>query len=196
MVEVTLCILTYNEVAFIERCIKHHKPYVDYIVAVDGGSNDGTLEILTKFADKVMVEKEVKNDFAYLRNLLQELAPSDWCLHVDADELFNIRFLKQMKNIIMENKVLCFRFPRINVDQTYPQYEPGDWQVRLINKRFGVWVRPVHEIVWDKYGDRPLDQGGRFYVKSLTNYPIIHLQRPKQIREKILERWRNLSKAS
>ncbi len=79
--------------------------------------------------------------FATLKDRLMAGAPTDWCLFVDADERVNRVFLKNIRRVIEESKVLCFRFPMFNVDSTYPISDPQDWQVRLVNKRFGKWIR-------------------------------------------------------
>jgi glycosyltransferase involved in cell wall biosynthesis len=192
-IEVTAIILTLNEADFIEDCINHLKPYVDLILVLDGCSQDGTQEKAVKLG-AVVVQEPFRGSFAETRNYAQYLAPTNWCLHVDADERFQQGFLKNMKTLILESNVKCFRFPRINLDRSYKHVsDPKDHQVRLLDKRYGVWHRKVHEIVWNPALNKPLDQCGDAYVK-LLDYPIIHLVRPKIVRKTILERWKTLEK--
>lgn len=191
-IKVTSITLTLNESDFIEDCLNHLRPYVDAMLVVDSCSEDDTVKKAVKIADAV-ANRLIKGHFDTLRNYGQNLAPTNWVLHCDADERFNKEFLENMKQIIFESNVKCFRFPRVNLDQSYPhQSDPEDHQVRLLDKRYGVWVRPVHEIVWSPHLNKPLDQCGSKYVKCLPQYPIVHLARPKQDRKQILERWKQI----
>jgi len=70
MIEVTLCALTLNEEDLIEKCLSHHANYVNYIVIVDGGSSDKTVDIAQEYTNRIYVNHERK-DFAFLRNLAQ-----------------------------------------------------------------------------------------------------------------------------
>ena len=190
---VTCIILTLNEADFIEDCINHVKPYVDAILVLDGCSKDGTIAKAVKLG-AVVVQEPFRGSFAETRNYAQDLAPTNWCLHCDADERFAHDFLKNMKKIIIESNVKCFRFPRLNLDKTYKHpADPLDHQVRLLDKRYGVWQRAVHEIVWSRSLalNKPLDQCGDAFVK-LLDYPIIHLVRPQNKRSAIMDRWKTL----
>jgi len=190
-IEVTAIILTLNESDFIEDCINHLKPYCDYILVLDGFSSDNTVNIARKIATGVIV-RAFRGSFAETRNYAQDLAPTNWCLHCDADERFTREFLETMKNLILESNVKCFRFPRINLDKTYHHpSDPEDHQVRLLDKRYGVWRRAVHEVVWNPLQNKPLDQCGDAYVK-LLDYPIIHLVRSQNERSAIMNRWKTL----
>ena len=192
-IEVTAIILTLNEIDFIEDCINHLKPYVDAILVLDGCSQDGTQEKAVKLG-AVVIQEPFRGSFAETRNYAQDLAPTNWVLHIDADERLPEEFLQNIKKIIIESNVKCFRFPRINLDQTYKHTsDPQDHQVRLLDKRYGIWQRAVHEVVWSRslLLNKPLDQCGDAYVK-LLDYPIVHLARPKDTRKKILNRWKTL----
>jgi len=89
--KVACVILTKDEEPRIEDCLKHIRPYVDYILVLDGESTDRTVEIAKKYADKVVV-KPFSGSFAEERNYAQTLIPKDfgWILWVDADELFDV----------------------------------------------------------------------------------------------------------
>lgn len=192
-IKVTACVLTLNESDFITECLNHLKRYVDYLAILDGCSTDDTVEKAKKIAD-VVLQHPFREDFSIERNHIQNLAPTNWVLHCDADERFSTAFLKNMKKIILESNVKCFRFPRINLDQRYPhEFDPEDHQIRLLDKRYGIWKRPVHEIVWSPHFNKPLDQCGDKHVKLLAQYPIVHLIRPQKHRAALLKRWKQLS---
>lgn len=190
--KIAAVILTLDEEEFIASCLKHLEPYVDWTLVLDGQSKDGTLEIAQGNADQV-ISRKFSGSFAQERNYAQDRIPLEcnWILHCDADERFPKEFLENMRQIIKASGVHCFRFPRINRDQTYKKLllNPQDHQVRLIDKRFCNWARPVHEIVWHKIANKPADQ---YSVRELSEYPITHLKREKSTRQRILQRWKTL----
>lgn len=194
IIKVAAVILTYNEEHFIEDCLKHLEPYVDHILVIDGCSTDKTLDIANGLANQVIC-RPFSDSFAFERNEAHWRLPPEynWILMCDADERFNIEFLKGIKQIITKNNVYCFRFPRINEDRTYLEklINKQDHQVRLYNRSKCRWIRNVHEILALAISDLPADQ---YSVKELSQYPILHLKRPSSIRKEIQARWDNIEK--
>jgi len=193
-IKVAAVVLTLNEEDLIKDCLLHIRPYVDWLLLLDGGSNDKTIQNASRLPDHV-VTRPFSGSFAEERNYAQSRLPPEcnWVLHCDADERFHAEFLQKMKEIIATSNVDCFRFPRINQDMTYRKLllNPKDHQTRLINKAVCYWVRPVHEIAWHKIANKPADQ---HLVKELSEYPITHLKRTKEQRKIILSRWKTLEK--
>lgn len=179
-------ILTLNEEPTVVQCLAHLKPYVSYMLVLDGGSTDKTVELARKFADKVVVKKQVGLNIAELKNYAASLMPKwcDWLLFVDADERFDPLWLTTLKE--GKDKVLlvnCFRFPRLdlpNPDTTYP-----DYQVRFVrNDPDYEWRNApgslTHETVYSKKEDKRLDQLPG--VTTLDYCPILHLPRRTDLR--------------
>lgn len=106
-------LLCYDEVKNIESCINNFLPYVDELVILDGGSTDGTIDIIKnkiKETDKVIKlhiipqdsskltrwdrkydiqgEKAKKWNQPYRRNWLINSSNYDWILEKDTDEYF------------------------------------------------------------------------------------------------------------
>jgi glycosyltransferase involved in cell wall biosynthesis len=73
-----------NEEKMLEKCLASIVAIADEIIIVDTGSTDRTIEIASKFVDKVHHFKWV-NDFAAARNYAQSLATGDYILRFDAD---------------------------------------------------------------------------------------------------------------
>jgi len=192
-IKVAAIVLTLNEANFIKDCLLHLRPYVDWLLILDGGSTDETIDLARPIVNQIIVKK-FSGSFATERNYAQDRLPPDhnWVLHCDADERFHPDFLSGIKKIISTTKVHCFRFPRVNQDKTYLALllNAKDHQVRLLDRRYCYWVRPVHEIVWSKIANKPADQHS---VKELSDHPIIHLKRPNHLRQAILNRWKTLS---
>jgi len=189
-INVTSITLALNEEELIGELLEELTKYVDFSIVIDGYSTDNTYKIARKHADIVLRDK-CYEDFSYLRNKGHRAVPPDhqWVLHVDCDERFNVEFLKNMKNIIEEHKVLSFRFPRQNAWYDQPLFEK-DYQVRLV-RTFIVWKRKVHEIPFHPIIPKPID---RISVETLDQYPIIH--KPKDLGSYKLrqQRYENIAK--
>jgi len=88
MPDVTAVVIAKNEELSIERCLQSVEGMVDHRLVYDTGSEDKTQEF------SALAGAEVKTDgpwdsfhFANARNRGAELAPSDWILVIDADEI-------------------------------------------------------------------------------------------------------------
>lgn len=81
----SLCMIVKNERHNLPRCLASAQPYVNEIVVVDTGSEDGTPEIAKQFGAKIEYF-EWCNDFAAARNYALSKVTGDWILVLDADE--------------------------------------------------------------------------------------------------------------
>jgi hypothetical protein len=79
----TVLIITYNEEANIERTLSPLS-WAPSIFAVDSGSNDNTLEILSRFPN-VTVRHRAFDSFASQCNFGLDLINTEWVLSLDAD---------------------------------------------------------------------------------------------------------------
>ena len=76
-------VITKNEEANIERCLKS-ADWADEIVVVDSHSTDKTVEIASRFTDKIY-ERNMDIEGTH-RNYAYGLATGEWILSLDADE--------------------------------------------------------------------------------------------------------------
>lgn len=81
----SLCMIVKNEKDNLAKCLASAKPYVDEMIVVDTGSEDGTPEIALSYGAKVSYF-EWCDDFAAARNYAISQASGDWILVLDADE--------------------------------------------------------------------------------------------------------------
>jgi glycosyltransferase involved in cell wall biosynthesis len=81
--KVSACIMTLNEEANIERCLRS-VTWCDEIVILDSGSTDRTLEICRTFTDNI--HQHPWQGYIGQRNHIRGLAAHDWVLFMDADE--------------------------------------------------------------------------------------------------------------
>lgn len=91
-------IICYNNIASIETCLKSLDGVVDEIVVVDGGSTDGSIEILEKYNCKIMVNK-VWQGYSFQRNLAIKHSTGDWILKIDSDEFLSPDLAKNLRKL-------------------------------------------------------------------------------------------------
>lgn len=85
MLPLSVCIIAKNEEHHIEECLKRLKPYHYEIVLVDTGSTDSTVEIATRYTDKIY-HFDWTGNFSVARNYAIAQAENDWVLSIDCDE--------------------------------------------------------------------------------------------------------------
>lgn len=83
--EVTLCVMTKNEEAFLDECLRSALPSCREAIVVDTGSTDGTLEIARRHTDKIF-RGSLDGDFSKPRNVALDHVRTEWVLYLDADE--------------------------------------------------------------------------------------------------------------
>lgn len=107
---ISAAIITYNEEANIERCLRSLS-FVDEIIVVDSFSTDRTVEIARHYTDKV-VEREFKGD-SDQRNAALGFASNDWVVAVDADEVVTTELAEEIQRVVEASEFQAYRMPRI-----------------------------------------------------------------------------------
>ena len=160
---ITLCTITLDEEKNMKDFYEWHKPYVDYVVTVDGGSKDETIPIVYQYADSI---KSINflGHFGNQKNRAIELARNDWVLFLDPDERLSVEALKNLRTMIDQTDFDCYSFPRKNfIDDKVDDSHGTDYQQRLF-RSYCRYVRPVHEelVGWKK--SKELDPSSDFYI--------------------------------
>lgn len=87
----SISLLVSNSIDTIHKCMESIKPLLEAIpselIVVDGGSNDGAIEVAREYADEV-VPFVWCNDFSAARNAGLEKSSGEWFLYLDDDEWF------------------------------------------------------------------------------------------------------------
>lgn len=103
-VRISAVMVTYNEAAVLEECLKSLQPWVDEIVATDMYSTDGTREILARYTD--MIYDHAHDPIAeYVRQEGIARATGDWILVIDPDERIPPTLAQRLRTIAEEDAV-------------------------------------------------------------------------------------------
>jgi glycosyltransferase involved in cell wall biosynthesis len=84
-VPVSAIITTFNEMDFIEDCIRSVE-WVDEIFLIDSFSTDGTVELIRRKFPRVRLEQREYLGAASQKNYAIDRAGHDWIFYIDADE--------------------------------------------------------------------------------------------------------------
>ncbi|MGB5691249.1 MAG: glycosyltransferase family 2 protein [Flavobacteriaceae bacterium] len=83
--KITALVITYNEIGYVENCLKS-VDFADEIIVVDSYSTDGTFEYLQNHPKVKVLQHPFKN-FTLQKSFALEQASHDWILFLDADEV-------------------------------------------------------------------------------------------------------------
>jgi len=145
---ITAAIITKNEDANIERCLKS-LGWVNEILIVDSGSIDNTLKICESYNCRI-----IKSDwlgFGKTKKFAVDSANNDWILSIDADEEISPALMDSIKNIDLSNIDLAFKIKRISYylggRVLYSGWQ-NDYPIRFFNRKTANFNnKPVHEKV-------------------------------------------------
>ena len=202
----SLLISTWNEEELLPNMLSWCRNAFNDALVLDNHSTDRTVQIAKAFGCRVMQQEDPNpQEFgAYIRKTLQDNARYDWCFHVDADEFVDWNMLSKITYWTKPDSperlpnVVAFKFPRYNPNgRAWP-----DWQIRLVNRQYVTWHRPVHPEALFIRNMKPVDEpetlnGKLFkYCQSLDMHPFIHLPRPRERLEETRKRWATLEARS
>lgn len=124
--KVTALVITYNEIGYIENCLKSIA-FADEIIVVDSYSTDGTYEYLLAQPNVKTIQHPFKNYTAQKSFTLKQ-ATNDWVLFVDADEVVTPNLQAEIKQTLAANpEPVAFWFRRMFMFQQ-EQLRFSGWQ--------------------------------------------------------------------
>ena len=145
----SLVLITKNEEARIERCLRS-VPFAADVVVLDSGSTDGTAQKARALGARVFEEEW--RGFGPQRRRAVELALHDWVLCLDADEALSSELADEITRRFESFDVeTAYRFPRLSFHLgrwiRHGGWHP-DWQLRLFHRSSAQWSSaPIHEKV-------------------------------------------------
>lgn len=139
--KLTAAIITYNEEANIERCIRSLLPVADEVFVVDSFSTDRTKEICLKLGARFM--EHPFQGHIQQKNYALENASHDWVLSLDADEALTEELQQSILKIKNNPQYNGYRFNRLTNYCGHWVKHCGwypDTKVRLVNKEKARWM--------------------------------------------------------
>ncbi len=98
--KLTVIVPSFNEENNIERCLKN-VAWADEILVVDSFSNDRTLDIARRYADRILQHEYI--DSAAQKNWIIPQAKYGWILIVDCDEVVTGKLRDEIRELIRED---------------------------------------------------------------------------------------------
>ena len=170
----SVIMVTENSVEVVEGAIKSVAGVWDELLVGDGGSTDGTVEIVRRYGATIIEQKDagsrVKPGMTTLtlgerKQELVERAKGDWILVLDADERVSPKLAQEIRRITNHHKIMhvhknvigrsdgltvAYRIPYQNYVFGKPVFWGGEKyaKVRLFRKGFAkISLEPLHEDV-------------------------------------------------
>lgn len=147
MPRVAVLILTKNEEANIEGCIKS-VAFADEIVVIDSGSTDATQAKAEALGARFVVHPMGEDGFAGQRNFALTQTEAEWVLFLDADERIVPSAVETIGRIVSENIPMAYRMQRKNVVMGKMMHHGGhrpDYVARFYPRTGIKWHGRVHE---------------------------------------------------
>lgn len=156
--EISACLIVKNESRQIESCLQSIRPHVQEICVVDTGSDDGTPEIVKKYADKFEVytgcndsEGRIES-FSDARERSFGLATKPWVMWVDGDD--EVRGAEHLPDLAARHEAERGGGPALVMfPYEYSHDHLGNvtclhYRERLVTPRDAFkWRSPVHEVL-------------------------------------------------
>jgi glycosyltransferase involved in cell wall biosynthesis len=143
----TAVVLTYNNQNTIQRCLNSLK-FCDELIIIDSYSTDDTIKVAEQFGAKIYT-RHLNHNWSAQRNFGLTKASHQWVLFVDSDEYVSPQLRREIVQRLKEPIVHGFylrRFDKFLKKELHHGETANVRLLRLANKRYGRWTRPVHEV--------------------------------------------------
>ncbi len=140
MPRISACIISYNEEARIEDCLRSLVPVADEIVVVDSLSTDRTREIAARYTDRIFEQPFLGH--VEQKNLAVSKASHDWILSLDCDERLDERLaaaILAVKDRLGEADAYRMARRTFYVWRWLNHCWYPDYKVRLFNRNTARW---------------------------------------------------------
>lgn len=126
-VKISVCVITLNEEANLDRCLTSCKDLAEEIVVLDSGSTDATESIANRF--QARWHKREWLGYVGQKNRLLDLAKHEWVLSLDADEELSPNLREEIRGLALDDApdaIAGFSMPRcVLYDGRWIRH--GDW---------------------------------------------------------------------
>jgi len=144
--QLSLSMIVRNEAERLERCLASVADFVDEMVIVDTGSNDGTVAI-AEGCGAVVHHLDWPGDFAPARNAALDLVQGEWVLVLDADEQLLAEARQPLRQLMAQPDLLVVNLLRL---ERGARQSPYSRVSRLFRRHPAIrWSRPYHAMIDD-----------------------------------------------
>jgi glycosyltransferase involved in cell wall biosynthesis len=112
-VTISFCIITLNEEAHLDRCLKSCRELADEVVIVDSGSTDQTARIAAEHGARFELQRW--QGYVAQKNSALGRASHDWAFSIDADEELSPELREEVARIKADgvpNEIVGYSMPR------------------------------------------------------------------------------------
>lgn len=173
--KISQCMIVKNEAHNLQRSLGNLRGIVDEQIVIDTGSTDNTVEVAEALGATVYHFKWI-NDFAAAKNFAIEKATGDWIVFLDADEHFDFKDAKKLRDIIegaQKAKMVAITMTLANIESTGKLMGTGK-QSRIFRNRKDIrYHGKIHEALISKRSD--------FKSYNAPNITIWHTGYDRQI---------------
>lgn len=149
MATISLCMIVKNEEKYLARCLDSIAELVEEIIIVDTGSTDRTMEIASHYTPKIYSHLWT-DDFSDARNHSFSKASMDYCMWMDADDVFEKteeeKFLELKHSLSPDTDIVMMKYNTAFDEAGMPSfsYFRERWIKNCSKYR---WVGAVHEVI-------------------------------------------------
>ncbi|MBW4532276.1 MAG: glycosyltransferase [Aphanothece saxicola GSE-SYN-MK-01-06B] len=166
----SLSMIVRNEAERLERCLASVAGFVDEMVVVDTGSEDGTAAIAARCGASVH-HLDWPGDFAPARNHALDLVRGDWVLVLDADEWLRAEACAPLRALMEQPEVLVINLLRQEVGAAQSPFSSVS---RLFRRHAAIrWSRRYHAMVDDSVASL-LEQEPHWQVLACGEPALVH----------------------
>lgn len=167
--KISACLIVKDEANNIGKCLNSLKDISNEIIVVDTGSTDNTVEIAQSYRAKVYTY-QWDNNFSNAKNYALSKATGDWIIFLDADEYFEEKTPKRLKDILkymLNNKdydaILC---KMINIEGSESKVISVNPIIRVFKGKSGIrYSGAIHE--------QPFRNGKVLRAANIYDVPLI-----------------------
>ncbi len=116
-IPLSLVVITKNEEENIEKCLDSAYGWADEILVVDDDSDDQTVTLAEKYADKIL-HRRMDNEGRH-RNWAYAQAKNEWVLSLDADEYVTEELKEEIGQAIASTEFHAYSIPLRNFIGSY-----------------------------------------------------------------------------
>lgn len=155
---ISVFIIAKDEADRIPRAIKSVRDWVDEVIVVDSGSNDGTAQVSESLSARVVFHKW--EGYGPQKVYAESLCQHDWVLNIDADEEISAELKEEIRALFKDGlpKFAGYHIPiRIvfRFDKAPRRFAPSNSPVRLYDKKRAGFKREiVHDSVALNSGEK------------------------------------------